>query len=341
MKEKLTYRDYIVHIFTGVIFNVFLLVVFWPLLPANWWQYDLQNSLIWSLAAIPILFLEGHFILAIDRFFMIELFKWRFICLVKRHRRKKEKLGTTTNKDSSTGQEPLSDSTPDNKRLRALLPRNFVEKHHHEFSEINCTEKEEKEMAPNKEIHYRIAAYKLRMKWYDELYKQCKWLFLLLFSARISGQKVIRKDKDGPLVKTKKEEKKALSTRYYVLSDFFKGICCASVIAGIISLCTANWWAAGAIFVVFVLSKQRERFYSMLYVKERYAKKKKEEDSAKSTTLNTYPNQTLTIQTTERDSIICTGYTPVITLQPQNGTASIQVSTNSCQAGVKSVATDT
>lgn len=310
MKEKLTYRDYVVHIFTGILFNVFLLVVFWPLLPANWWQYDLQNSLIWSLAAIPILFLEGHFILAIDRFFMIELFKWRFICLVKRHRRKKEKLGTTTNKDS------------------------------HEFSEINCTEKEEKGMAPNKEIHYRIAAYKLRMKWYDELYKQCKWLFLLLFSARISGQKVIRKDKDGPLVKTKKEEKKALSTRYYVLSDFFKGICCASVIAGIISLCTANWWAAGAIFVVFVLSKQRERFYSMLYVKERYAKKKKEEDSAKSTSLNTYPNQTLTIQTTERDSIICSGYTPVITLQPHNGTASIQVSTNSCQAGVKSVGTD-
>lgn len=76
--EKLNYRDYVVHIFTGLLFDVFLLAAIYPILPSGWWKYDLLNELIWSLIAIPILFLEGHFLLAIDRLLFVEIPSWYF-----------------------------------------------------------------------------------------------------------------------------------------------------------------------------------------------------------------------------------------------------------------------
>lgn len=75
---KLNYRDYVVHISTGLLFDVFLLAAVYPKLPPDWWEYDLQNELIWSLVAIPVLFLEGHFLLAIDRLLFVEIPSWYF-----------------------------------------------------------------------------------------------------------------------------------------------------------------------------------------------------------------------------------------------------------------------
>lgn len=97
---KLTYRDYVVHIFTGVIFNVFLLAALFPVLPDKWWEYDLNNELIWTLVAIPILFLEGHLVLAIDRLVNVEIRKLYYILRVKylrhKHKRKRKQLKNNT-----------------------------------------------------------------------------------------------------------------------------------------------------------------------------------------------------------------------------------------------------
>ena len=70
---KLEHRNYVVHVFTGILLNVFLLAALFPALPDRWWEYDLPNEIIISLIAIPILFLEGHFLLAIDRLLFIEI----------------------------------------------------------------------------------------------------------------------------------------------------------------------------------------------------------------------------------------------------------------------------
>lgn len=74
---KIAYRDYAVHFFTGVLFNFFLLLVFYPIygIPKIFTE-DIPNELIVSIIAIPILFLEGHFLSAIDRLLFMELPSW-------------------------------------------------------------------------------------------------------------------------------------------------------------------------------------------------------------------------------------------------------------------------
>ena len=130
LEGKLTYRDYVAHIFTGVIFNVFLLASLFPVLPDKWWEYDFNNELIWSLAAIPVLYLEGHFIHAINRFLLVAIPKWVFIFRVKCFRRKQEKGQKKANNDSI--------------------------------------------LSKYSDKHYRIAAYRLRMEWYEKIFKKCK-----------------------------------------------------------------------------------------------------------------------------------------------------------------------
>ncbi len=230
---KLTYRDYVVHIFTGVIFNVFLLAALFPVLPDKWWEYDLQNEVVWSLVAIPILYLEGQFIHTINRAVMVDVFKNWFILRVKYLRRKQEKKHGNTNDDA-------------------------VSKYSKE--------------------HYRTAAYKRRMEWHERLYKKHKFWYFLLLSARISGQKVVKKDKLGDIVKTTKTE---LTTRYYILSDFFKGVCCAAVLVLPFVIWLHNWLVLGIMLFIILLSRQRARFYSMMYVRFRYKKKgtKKEQET--------------------------------------------------------------
>lgn len=231
-KENLTYRDYVVHIFTGVLFNVFMLVALFPILPDKWWEYDLQNEVVWSLVAIPILYLEGHFILAINRLVMVVPLKWYYIILVKKSR-KKQKNGKKTKYD---------------------VPSKYAE---------------EKD---------RVAAYKWRMDRHEEIYQKQKVRFFLFLSARIAGQKVVRKDKDGELTKNERTE---LTTRYYVLSDFFKGVNCSTCLVFFVAFFLFNWWAAGAMFIIHILSRQRARYFSMLYVKYRYKKKDTEKTSSR------------------------------------------------------------
>ena len=226
--SALTYRDYVVHIFTGVLFNIFLVAALWPIIPADWRHYEFHNEIIMSLMAIPVLFLEGHLISAIDRLFMVVPFKWYFILLVKHLRHKQEKK--------------YSRSTYNHKRTR------------------------------DRE-HYRKVAYKLRLRWYDSLLHKHPIFFFLLFSPRILGQKVVRKDKDGILIKTSKKGKKEEAKRYYVLSDFFKGCITAAFIAMGIAFFTSNWFVFIAMVCIIVLSRQRTRYYSMLYVKYRYVKR--------------------------------------------------------------------
>lgn len=237
MEDKLTYRDFVANIFTGVLFNIFLLGVLWEKLPLQWQEYKLHNEVILSLIAIPVLYLEGHFILAIDRFFFVEIPKYYFICAVLFSRK-------TKNQVQSQEQEP---------------------------------------------VHYRIEAYKKRIDWYKKLYKFPdedemkryniwkilinKILFFIFLSPRIYGQRVIREDKDGSLVKSIDAKKKKRSSRYYVKSDFFRGVCCAAIITGIIAACLYNWIAVGILAGVVVLSWMRARFYSLQYVKDRYEKK--------------------------------------------------------------------
>lgn len=221
----LTYRDYVAHIFTGVIFNVFLLAALFPVLPYKWWEYDLHNEVVWSLVAIPILYLEGQFIHTINRAVMVDVFKNWFILRVKYLRRKQEKKHGNTNDDA-------------------------VSKYSKE--------------------HYRTAAYKRRMEWHERLYKKHKFWYFLLLSARISGQKVVKKDKLGDIVKTTKTE---LTTRYYILSDFFKGVCCAAVLVLPFVIWLHNWLVLGIMLFIILLSRQRARFYSMMYVRFRYKKK--------------------------------------------------------------------
>ena len=224
MEDKLTYRDFVANIFTGVLFNIFLLGVLWEKLPLQWQEYKLHNEVILSLIAIPVLYLEGHFILAIDRFFFVEIPKFCFIfrvCYFRRYLRKER-------------QKPKQQTT---------------------------------------NIHYRKVAYRLRRIFRKKILNKHKILFFIFLSPRISGQRVIREDKDGYLVKSIDAKKKIRSNRYYVKSDFFRGVCCAAIITGIIAACLYNWIAVGILAGVVVLSWMRARYYSWLYVKDRYKKK--------------------------------------------------------------------
>ena len=81
---------------------------------------------------------------------------------------------------------------------------------------------------------------------------------------------MVRKDKDGELVKNEMTE---LTTRHYVLSDFFKGVCCAAVFVLPFAIWFHNWLVLGVMLFIILLSRQRARFYSMMYVKHRYKKK--------------------------------------------------------------------
>ena len=74
----LNYRDYVVHIFSGILFNVFLILALTPSLTPCFWTFGISNEIILSLLAVPIMFLEGHFLLAIDRFFFVEFPSWIF-----------------------------------------------------------------------------------------------------------------------------------------------------------------------------------------------------------------------------------------------------------------------
>lgn len=101
------------------------------------------------------------------------------------------------------------------------------------------------------------------------------WHPILL--VRIQGRKVVRENMYGNLVATKKKSKKELATRHYVLADFFKGANCAAFIFFIVSIIVFNWWGVVAMFLIVVLSRQRARYFSMLYVKYHYDKKSSKE----------------------------------------------------------------
>lgn len=204
----LTYRDYVVHVFTGILLNVFLLAALFPALPDRWWEYDLHNEIIVSLIAIPILFLEGHFLFVIDRLLFIEIPSWFF---------------RIKNKNSV----PKSDQ-------------------------------------PNKNP-FRAAR--------EKLYENRPALFILLFGKRIIGQKVIQKAKHPDYVKTTDQEKLSVLHRYYILSDFFKGVGGAAWIALIVALTQQNWIVIVIMAIVIVLSWFRTRFYSSRYAKQYYVKK--------------------------------------------------------------------
>lgn len=230
---NLTYRDYVVHTFTGILFNVFLLAAIWPILPPYWWEHEINNELIWALISIPILFLEGHFILAIDRLLFIEIPSWGFR-LTQRKNKKNE---------GETAEEQTDD--------------------------------DEQDPAP-----YRA--------WRKKLYDKCTVIFYLLFGKRIIGQKTIREKEIGLIVKTKKDDKKKLSKRYFILSDFFKGVGCAAWIALVFACVQHNWWCVASLGLVISLSWFRCRLYSKLYVKNRYVKKKEGDvDGVKKETDNT------------------------------------------------------
>lgn len=205
---KLEYRDYVVHIFTGILFNVFLLAALWPTLPDGWWKYNLHNEIIISLIAIPILFFEGHLLLAIDRLLFIEIPTW-FFCI--------------KNKKSF----PVSGQSNKNP--------------------------------------FRTAR--------KNLYEKRPAFFTLLFGKRIIGQKVIQKAKHPDYVKTTDQEKNSVLHRYYILSDFFKGVGCAAWIALIVALIQQNKIVLVIMAAVIILSWFRTRFYSSRYAKQYYIKK--------------------------------------------------------------------
>lgn len=232
---KLEYRDYVVHVFTGILLNLFLLAACRNSFPWHLLMRNLPNQIILSLIAIPVLFLEGHFLLAIDRFFFIDFPSWIYEIKDKK-----------TTKGTNAG---------------------------------NATEgQDEEEQEP---ASYRMAR--------ENLYDKCKGIFILLFGKRIIGRKTIRERKDGPLVKTKKDDKKNLAKRYYVLSDFFKGVGLSAWIALIVACTQKDWPIVAALGIVIVLAWLRCRFCSMLYVKYHYAKKKIEQ---KETMRRNEPNAT-------------------------------------------------
>jgi len=229
---SLTYRDYVVHVFTGILFNVFLVAASYTpdtILPNSLCEMiqklDFATEIILSLMAISIFFLEGHFLLTIDRFFFVELPSWLYGLRKQR--------GKMAEKDDDVIGEK-SDG----------------------YSHVS---------AP-----YRSAR--------EKLFQKCKMPFYLLFGKRIIGQKIIRKSIDGTLVKTKNENKKSLSKRYYVLSDFFKGCGLAAWIALFVAVANHNWLCVAALGVVIILAWLRCRFYSRLYVKNRYKKKNEDKD---------------------------------------------------------------
>ncbi len=221
---NLSYRDYIVHIFTGILFNLFMLGAFWYSLPPYWYEYEFPHELILSLLAIPVLFLEGHFILAINRLFLVvipqEIFMYRV--WYRQYLRKKQ----------------------------VLCKNKAIE-----------------------DVHYKKVANRVRIRWYKKLYQKSfisKILFFLFFSNRILGQKIVREDKEGSLIETSDTKKEAASNRYYVLSDFFKGVGTAAFIALVFAVCQHNWKVVCILLGIIILAKQRARFFSMLYVKYKY-----------------------------------------------------------------------
>lgn len=216
LDSKLEYRDYVVHVFSGILFDVFLLTAIWPTLPLHWWEHELHNAVVWSIIAIPVLFLEGHFILAIDRFFFIEFPSWCFGL-------KKQKKN-----NDGTVEKPSDD--------------------------------DDQESAPYREAR-------------EIMYQKCKTLFYLLFGKRIIGQKIIRKKNVGPLVKIKNRDKENRARRYYVMSDFFKGVGFSAWTSIIVAFALQNWHAVVILGLVIVLAWLRCRFYSRLYVKSSYKKK--------------------------------------------------------------------
>ena len=153
------------------------------------------------------MFLEGHFLLAIDRLLFIEIPSWFF---------------RIKNKNSV----PESDQ-------------------------------------PNKKP-FRDAR--------ENLYEKYPFLFTVLFGKRIIGQKVIQKAKHPDYVKTTDQEKISILHRYYILSDFFKGVGCAAWIALIVALTQQNWIVVVIMAVVIVLSWFRTRFYSSRYAQQYYVK---------------------------------------------------------------------
>ena len=222
---ELSSRDYVVHIFTGVLFNVFLFLALRPSLSPWIFTLDIPSELILTLVAIPVMFLEGHFLLAFDRFIFVEFPSWMFG--LKNRRNADGKNTNVTIENQSEGDDQVS--------------------------------------APYREFR-------------ENLFKhRCKLPFYLLFGKRIIGQKIIRKSKDETLVKTNIENNKALSKRYYVLTDFFKGVGCGAWVAFIVACAKQNWQAVAVLGGVIILAWLRCRFYSRLYVKYRYAKKKKKQ----------------------------------------------------------------
>lgn len=214
---NLTYRDYVVHIFTGILFNVFLMPALYtpdtvlpPAISETLKELDTTTEIILSLVSIPILFIEGHFLLAFDRFLFVEFPTWWCDC--------KEN----------------SDYEPDNQN------------------------------APAKPYY---AARK-------RLYGNSRLLFHLLFTKRVVGQRIIKED--CTLVKNQKDS--SLSSRYYVLSDFFKGCGTSAWIALVVAVFKHNWWCVVVLGVIIIFAWLRCRFYSRLYMGSRYVKKGSEQE---------------------------------------------------------------
>ena len=103
---ELNYRDYVVHIFTGVLFNVFLFLALRPSLSPWIFTLDIPNELILTLVAIPVMFLEGHFLLAFDRFIFVEFPSWVFG--LKERRNADGKNTNVTIENQSEGDDQVS-----------------------------------------------------------------------------------------------------------------------------------------------------------------------------------------------------------------------------------------
>ena len=204
--NQLTYRDNVVHIFTGILFNVFMAVAYCNNISSNLWEIELKNEIILSFLAIPVFFLEGHLLLAIDRIFFIDIPRTYFLL-------KSRKMDTNT----------------DTEEIYLTARRNFYNKH--------------------------------------------SFLFKLLCGKRIIGQKVIQEKENNLDLKTKREDNAELCSRYYILSDFFKGCGISAWIALIVACVKHNWWAVIIFSVLLFLLRQRCSFYSSSYVKNKYAKK--------------------------------------------------------------------
>ena len=191
MDSKLTYRDTLTLVFVSIITDVFILFSLRSIVNWEWlMSCDTKNTCIIGIISIPLLYLEGHLIYALDNLFFIELLSQKF-----------------------------------------------------RFKLYNC--------------------------------KCTRWLFYIIYSSRIFGQKcIIASNGNKEVTKeiidnlfTKIIDN--ISDRYYVIADFCKGAMFACMCAGIISCIYEDWMAVCGFAMCYFLLYFRAKRYSILYVKYR------------------------------------------------------------------------